>query len=70
MTGTFTPAPGAASLPKQVGAHALMEARLLLRNGEQLLLSMVIPILALVVGVISSDRLGLEFSHSGVDTFT
>jgi len=70
VTGTFTPAPGAASLPKQVGAHALMEARLLLRNGEQLLLSMVIPILALVVGVISSDRLGLEFSHSGVDTFT
>ena len=45
------PAPGAAPLPRQVLAQAAMEARLLLRNGEQLLLALVIPLIALVGGV-------------------
>jgi ABC-2 type transport system permease protein len=33
-------------------AHGLMEARLLLRNGEQLLLALLIPLLLLVAGVV------------------
>jgi len=45
----FTPAPGAAPRARQVGAQARMELRLLLRNGEQLLLTVVIPTLLLVV---------------------
>ncbi|MHB1801469.1 MAG: ABC transporter permease [Actinomycetes bacterium] len=50
-TGTFTPAPAAAPLTHQVLAHAGHELRLQLRNGEQLLLTVVIPILVLVGGV-------------------
>ena len=38
-TGTFTPAPGAAGLGRMVRAQARMESRLMLRNGEQLLLA-------------------------------
>jgi len=45
----LTPAPGAAPLPRQVGAQTRMELRLLLRNGEQLLLTVVIPTVLLVV---------------------
>jgi ABC-2 type transport system permease protein len=45
----LAPAPGAAPLPRQVAAQAGMELRLLLRNGEQLLLTIVIPTLLLVV---------------------
>ena len=45
----FTPAPGAAPLLRQVGAQTRMELRLLLRNGEQLLLTIVIPTLLLIV---------------------
>jgi len=45
----LAPAPGAAPLPRQVAAQAWMELRLLLRNGEQLLLTIVIPTLLLVV---------------------
>jgi ABC-2 type transport system permease protein len=47
---TLTPRPGAAPVPAMVIAQAAMEARLLLRNGEQLLLALVIPLLALVGG--------------------
>ena len=45
----FTPAPAAAPLNHQVGAQTRMELRLLLRNGEQLLLTIVIPTLLLIV---------------------
>ena len=45
----FTPAPTAAPLQRQVGAQTRMELRLLLRNGEQLLLTIVIPTLLLIV---------------------
>ena len=48
--GGFTPCPGAASLPRMVLNQASMEARLLLRNGEQLLLALVIPLLVLLAG--------------------
>jgi ABC-2 type transport system permease protein len=67
---TFAPSPGAAPLPRQVLAQASMEARLLLRNGEQLLLAVVIPVVVLVAGVQGADRLGLSFSRSPVDVFT
>jgi ABC-2 type transport system permease protein len=45
----LTPAPGPAPLHRQVAAQSRMELRLLLRNGEQLLLTVVIPTLLLVV---------------------
>lgn len=48
-SGVFAPAPGAASLPRMIGAQAALETKLLLRNGEQLLLTVVIPTLLLVV---------------------
>lgn len=48
-TGTFTPDPGAAPLPRMIGAQTALETRMLLRNGEQLLLTVVIPTLLLVL---------------------
>ena len=56
-TLSFTPAAGAASVRQRVLAHGLTETRLLVRNGEQLLLALVIPIGILVVGRLSG-RLG------------
>lgn len=43
-SGPFAPAPGAAPLPRMVAAQTGMELRALLRNGEQLLLVLVIPV--------------------------
>ena len=43
----FTPAPGAAPLRRRVAAQAMFDARGLLRNGEQLLLTLIIPVLLL-----------------------
>ncbi len=37
------PAPGAAPMAKMIMAQAGLEARTLLRNGEQLLLTLIIP---------------------------
>ncbi|MFF3562920.1 ABC transporter permease [Streptomyces sp. NPDC002574] len=48
-TGTFTPAPGSAPLGRMIGAQTALETRMLLRNGEQLLLTVVIPTLLLVL---------------------
>ncbi|EME97599.1 ABC transporter permease [Streptomyces mobaraensis NBRC 13819 = DSM 40847] len=47
--GTFTPRPGAAPLSRMIRAQAALETRMLLRNGEQLLLTVVIPTLLLVL---------------------
>ncbi|KOX19082.1 ABC transporter permease [Nocardiopsis sp. NRRL B-16309] len=44
----FTPAPGAAPLWRMVAAQAGLELRVMLRHGEQFLLTMVIPVLLLV----------------------
>ncbi|MDP9844652.1 ABC transporter permease [Streptosporangium lutulentum] len=44
----LTPAPGAAPLSRMVAAQAGAEIRSMLRNGEQLLLTMIIPVLLLV----------------------
>lgn len=68
--GTFSPRPGSAPLLQQVVAQSRMETRLLLRNGEQLLLAVVIPLTVLLGGVVAADKIGLEFTHSAVDTLT
>ncbi|MFD4785534.1 ABC transporter permease [Streptomyces sp. NPDC058459] len=47
--GTYAPRPGAAPLPRMIAAQAALETRMLLRNGEQLLLTVVIPTLLLVL---------------------
>ncbi|MEW2125229.1 ABC transporter permease [Streptomyces sp. NPDC007259] len=47
--GTYTPRPGAAPLPRMIAAQTALETRMLLRNGEQLLLTVVIPTLLLVL---------------------
>jgi len=67
---TFAPQPGAAPVLRQVRAQASMEARLMLRNGEQLLLALVIPVIVLIGGVSGADRVGLDFSRPTVDIFT
>lgn len=46
----FSPAPGAAPALRRIAAHGLIETRLLIRNGEQLLLALVIPVGILVLG--------------------
>ena len=43
----LAPAPGAAPLQQMVAAQSVLETRTLLRNGEQLLLTLVIPLLLL-----------------------
>jgi ABC-2 type transport system permease protein len=48
-TGMYTPRPGAAPLPRMIAAQAALETKMLLRNGEQLLLTVVIPTLLLVL---------------------
>ena len=48
-TGVFAPAPGAAPLTVMIRAQAVLETKMLLRNGEQLLLTVVIPALLLVL---------------------
>lgn len=70
MSGTFTPRPGGAPLGRQVLAQARMESRLMLRNGEQLLLAVVIPVIVLIGGVEGSKRVGMGFDHPAVDVFT
>jgi ABC-2 type transport system permease protein len=66
----FAPHPGAAPLPRMVIAQAAMESRLLLRNGEQLLVALVIPLIALVGGVLAADAVDLELADHAVDVLT
>ncbi|WP_405494234.1 ABC transporter permease [Streptomyces sp. NBC_00096] len=47
--GTFTPNPGAAPVSRMIMAQTALETRMLLRNGEQLLLTVIIPSLLLVL---------------------
>jgi ABC-2 type transport system permease protein len=51
-------------------AQARMEARLMLRNGEQLLIAIVIPVIVLVGLVSAADSLGLDYDHPVVDVLT
>ncbi len=47
--GTFTPRPGAAPVTRMILAQTALETRMLLRNGEQLLLTVIIPALLLTL---------------------
>ncbi|MBA2952859.1 ABC transporter permease [Nocardioides sp. MAH-18] len=66
----LSPRPGAAPARQQVLAQARMEARLMLRNGEQLLLAVVIPVIVLIGGVTGADRIGISLEHAAIDVFT
>ncbi|MFC8266353.1 ABC transporter permease [Streptomyces cinereoruber] len=48
-TGTYSPRPGAAPVGRMIAAQTALETRMLLRNGEQLLLTVIIPSLLLVL---------------------
>ena len=52
----LAPAPGAAPAGRRVVRHALTEVRLLARNGEQLLLALVIPLGILVLAALTRER--------------
>jgi ABC-2 type transport system permease protein len=54
----FSPAPSAAPAVRRILRHGLLEARLLARNGEQLLLALVIPLGILIVGRLADGRIG------------
>lgn len=54
--GTFTPAPGRGGMGRMLLTHARVETALTLRNGEQILLTVLIP-LALLVGLSVLDIL-------------
>jgi ABC-2 type transport system permease protein len=49
MSLALTPAPGAAPLPRMVRAQTGYELRAVLRNGEQLLLTLIIPVALLLL---------------------
>lgn len=53
--------PGAApaTRPRRVIAHSLMETRLIVRNGEQLLLALVIPLGLIVAQAVLGPRFGI-----------
>lgn len=54
----LSPAPGVAPATRRVLAHGLTEARLLVRNGEQLLLALVVPLVILAAGRVVGGRFG------------
>ena len=59
MTMDLSPSPGAATTPAMLRSQVTMELRLLSRNGEQLLLTLVIPLMLLVLGTRSNDVVDL-----------
>lgn len=52
MSATFAPRPGAAPVARMLAAQTAMELRLTVRNGEQLLLNLIIPVLLTVALVL------------------
>jgi ABC-2 type transport system permease protein len=66
---SFVPSPGAAPMATMVRSHARMETRLLLRNGEQVVLALVIPLLLLIGGAESGSVLDLG-SGRRIDVLT
>ncbi|CAN5215435.1 ABC transporter permease [soil metagenome] len=70
MSGTFTARPGAAPLVRMVVAQSRMETRLLLRNGEQLLIAIVVPLIVLVGGLLAARRFDLPLTDRPVDVLT
>ena len=69
-TGTFTPKPGSAPLMRQIAAQSAMEAKLMLRNGEQLLLAVVIPVIVLVGGVEAAEHVDFGLDQRPIDALT
>lgn len=55
----LTPRPGAAPRSAMLRAQTVMELRLQVRNGEQVLLTMVIPLVLLVLGARATDIVDL-----------
>lgn len=69
--GTYAPKPGAAPVGRMIAAQTALETRMLLRNGEQLLLTVIIPSLLLVlfstVDVVDTgDGAAVDFLAPGV----
>lgn len=65
----LSPSPGAAATPAMLRSQVAMELRLLSRNGEQLLLTLVIPLMLLVLGTRSDDIVDLGAGRS-IDIIT
>lgn len=63
MSLDFTPRPVPAPRGRQLRAHAAMEAGLILRNGEQLILALLFPMAVLIGGRYLADRIGLGFQE-------
>lgn len=63
----FSPAPGAAPRGQRIWRHARTEAMLLVRNGEQLLLALVIPVGVLLLGLLVGPRLGSATLDQAID---
>lgn len=59
----FTPAAGAAPFWRRVWAQATTEVSLILRNGEQAILAIVIPVGVLLGAKLFGDRLGLNLQE-------
>src|SRR6266576_2205139 len=64
------PAPGAAPLPAMITTQAVLETRTTLRNGEQLLLTLFIPVLLLVAftlePLVKSEGRRVDFLVPGI----
>ena len=56
----FSPATGTATRLRRIVSHALIEARLVARNGEQALLALVVPIGLLIGLAVAGPQLGIE----------
>lgn len=65
-TGTFAPAPGSAPYSRMVVSQARVETVLLLRNGEQLLLTLVIPLVLLLV-LAGTDLVDISGATTGAE---
>jgi ABC-2 type transport system permease protein len=66
---SFSPAPGAAPMGAMIAAQAALEIRTLLRNGEQLTLTLVIPLL-LLAAFSTENLLSLGVPISRIDFLT
>ncbi|AMS04873.1 ABC transporter permease [Acidipropionibacterium acidipropionici] len=56
------PAPQAAPAWTRIRNHGLTEAKLVMRNGEQLILALVVPVVILVAGRFIGDRISMPLS--------
>lgn len=56
----FAPGSGAAQRPAMIRNHALTEAKLIVRNGEQLMIALLIPLALLFAGHLFDGRYGMS----------